>query len=616
MEVEIHVLSGPGQGSKKIIECETLLIGDRDDCDIQFDPARIPAAAGQCVEIRLTDTGWKLANRGDGEIRVNQDIVEGLYQIKPGDVIRLSENGPDYSFGLVRPGMNVVEQTADSTLGEVLEETVANVSVKVSRTARRYPAMVAGVAVVLLLILLGLLFTRSNTPQIPQPPPEAVLEIGPMELQRVAEGEVWELDTPLRVANVDHSTVQFILAGEFPQGMEIDASSGRLSWTPTENQGPGQYEVTITARSGTSHQSTAKVLIDVTEVNRPPLVEPIPMIVLTETDDFSMNYMVRALDPDDPTTVLRYTLSSPKPDGMVINTGTGEIRWKPTKNQLGQTFTAMVVIREDNNEQLSVSVPFLVRSNSPKKSHGIKDAVYLLSIKDPKGRQEYAICNAIAVGSNALVTSGAFAKVIQEKKEKGWIVNALQGVSGQSEPVRDILLHDFFNELADDRESQIYVDVAIILVEDQKERVVIDIAGSTVFSALKPGDSLEFLAIDYEAGPLTQFKDTNPKSHIGRLHLFDMLQVDSDDKSGPKMLHILADFPKNNYGGAVLNHQQQLLGLYAEQAAVFEDIDLSKSNDWLHYAPTLLLVKSWLQGEMTKYWKPAVTMSEKVDREP
>jgi hypothetical protein len=615
MEVEIRVLSGPGQGSKKIFECETLLIGDSDDCDIQFDPEKIPAAAGQCVEIRLTDTGWKLANRGDGEIRVNQDIVEGLYQIKPGDVIRLSENGPDYSFGLVRPGMNVVEQTADSTLGEVLEETAANVSVKVSQTARRYPAMAAGVVLVLLLIVLGLFFTRSNAPQIPQRPPEVVLEIGPMESQRVAEGEEWEFDTPLRVANVDRSTVRFMLAGEFPQGMEIDASSGRLTWTPTENQGPGQYEVTITARSGTSKQSTAKVLIDVTEVNRPPLVEPIPLIVLTENDGFSLNYMVRALDPDDPTTVLRYMLS-PKPDGMVIDTGTGEIRWKLTEDQLGRTFAAMVVVREENSGQLSASVPFLVRSSSPKKSHGIKDAVYLLSIKDPMGRQEYAICNAIAVGSNALVTSGSFAKVIQEKKDKGWIVNALQGVSGQSEPVLDILMHDVFNLLADDQESQVYVDVAIILVEDQRERVVIDIAGSTVLNALKPGDSLEFLAIDYEAGPLTQFKDTNPKSHKGRLHLFDMILLDPDDELGPTMLHIFADLPKNNYGGAVLNQQQQLLGLYAEQASVFEDLELPNSNDWLHYAPTLLLVKSWLQGEMTKYWKPAVNMSEEVGREP
>jgi hypothetical protein len=276
----------------------------------------------------------------------------------------------------------------------------------------------------------------------------------------------------------------------------------------------------------------------------------------------------------------------------------------------------MVVVREENSGQLSASVPFLVRSSSPKKSHGIKDAVYLLSIKDPMGRQEYAICNAIAVGSNALVTSGSFAKVIQEKKDKGWIVNALQGVSGQSEPVLDILMHDVFNLLADDQESQVYVDVAIILVEDQRERVVIDIAGSTVLNALKPGDSLEFLAIDYEAGPLTQFKDTNPKSHKGRLHLFDMILLDPDDELGPTMLHIFADLPKNNYGGAVLNQQQQLLGLYAEQASVFEDLELPNSNDWLHYAPTLLLVKSWLQGEMTKYWKPAVNMSEEVGREP
>jgi hypothetical protein len=617
MEIEIHVLSGPGQGSSKILECKALRIGDGDDCEIHFDSSKVPEAAGQCVEIRLTDDGWKLASLGDGEVRVNQEIVEGLYQIKPGDVIRLSENGPDYSFGLVRPGMTVVEKTADSTLGEVLEDTVANVSETASRTARRYPAIAAGIVGICLLILLGLLFNRANKPD-DTTSAVSILELGSIQPQRIDEEQEWKLDVFVRLENIERSAVRFELGQKAPEGMEIDAVSGQIRWTPSENQGPGQYEVTITATMNdvpgdlVPKRSTTSMKVSVNEVNRPPVADPIPMIVLTQDDDFTMKYTVQARDPDDSSTVLRYILSSPSPDGMRINVETGEIHWKPTSEQLGQTLPIMVEVREENADRLKASVPFLVRSDRPKESQGIKDAVYLLSLVDPKGRQEYAFCNAIAVGSHALVTSGVCARALQGKKESGWKVSAVQGSSGKSEQVLGILVHDFFDVLAEDLTAQIYVDIGIIVVKERKERVLLKIAGPAVLDDLKPGDPLEFLAIKYDAGPLSQFKDTHPKIYQGELRDYDMLLLSEEDKIGPTMIHMLATLPKNNYGGAVLDKKEQLLAIFAESAFSNEDVKVEGMKG-LHYAPTVLLVKSWLQGDL-KYWNTPVSIPEKAEQ--
>lgn len=127
MNVEIRTLTGPDQGSREVLEADRLWIGDTDDCDIQFDASQIPEAAGRCVEIHQTKNGWMLANIGSGEIRVNQDFVVDPRQIKPGDVIRLSENGPDFSFGLVRPGVIMPDEAEDMGSDQVFTEILASV---------------------------------------------------------------------------------------------------------------------------------------------------------------------------------------------------------------------------------------------------------------------------------------------------------------------------------------------------------------------------------------------------------------------------------------------------------------------------------------------------------
>ena len=64
MNVEIRTLTGPDQGSRKVLETDHLWIGETYDCDIQFDASQIPEAAGRCVEIQQTANGWILTNIG------------------------------------------------------------------------------------------------------------------------------------------------------------------------------------------------------------------------------------------------------------------------------------------------------------------------------------------------------------------------------------------------------------------------------------------------------------------------------------------------------------------------------------------------------------------------
>src|SRR6185369_14922161 len=43
----------------------------------------------------------------------------------------------------------------------------------------------------------------------------------------------------------DHNALTFSLDPGAPVGVSIDPSSGVLTWTPTEAQGPGSYSVTV-----------------------------------------------------------------------------------------------------------------------------------------------------------------------------------------------------------------------------------------------------------------------------------------------------------------------------------------------------------------------------------
>src|SRR5207247_2076755 len=53
------------------------------------------------------------------------------------------------------------------------------------------------------------------------------------------------------------------------------ASSGVVSWTPTEAQGPGSYSVTVRVSDGTANTDAA-IALTVTEVNAAPVLSNVP----------------------------------------------------------------------------------------------------------------------------------------------------------------------------------------------------------------------------------------------------------------------------------------------------------------------------------------------------
>jgi hypothetical protein len=83
----------------------------------------------------LEESGWRIQNRGSGLLLVNQNVVEGPTPLRSGDIIRMSDMGPDLTFTLIsRP------KDAVATVGDALESSEAHVGATTSQAGTITPA--------------------------------------------------------------------------------------------------------------------------------------------------------------------------------------------------------------------------------------------------------------------------------------------------------------------------------------------------------------------------------------------------------------------------------------------------------------------------------------------
>jgi hypothetical protein len=164
-------------------------------------------------------------------------------------------------------------------------------------------------------------------------------------------------------------SVHFSLGTDAPAGVDVQPDTGVLSWTPDETQGPGGFLVTVRATdNGTPpRSSTLRVPVQVTEVNRPPVLAVIPPSTVAEGSLLTLN--PAATDADIPTQTLSFELTGPIPAGMSIDTATGQISWIPSEPQGPGQYDVTVQVTDSGTPPATASRPFRVtveeRDNPP-----------------------------------------------------------------------------------------------------------------------------------------------------------------------------------------------------------------------------------------------------------
>ena len=133
-------------------------------------------------------------------------------------------------------------------------------------------------------------------------------------------------------------------------GMMLDPATGAFTWTPTEEQGPGEFMVTFTATDdGDPAASTdTTITIFVLEVNMAPVLDEIASQTAFPGDPIT--FTATASDGDIPENGLTFSLSGEQP-GMVISAD-GEFTWVMTE---GGPFEVTVIVTDDAASPLSDS---------------------------------------------------------------------------------------------------------------------------------------------------------------------------------------------------------------------------------------------------------------------
>ena len=185
--------------------------------------------------------------------------------------------------------------------------------------------------------------------------------------------ELVELTVQLSATDPDRpaNRIEYTLSNDAPEGMVVDRHSGRLSWTPTESQGPGEFRVTVRATAYDSEvtdpvrqRAESVLVVRVVEVDRSPRIRAIPSLSMRVGQRLRLR--VRADDPDDPPGAVRFSLQGKVPAGAVIDPVTGIFAWAPRASQAPKAWRFRVRVASAEHDELFDEQLLLLQVRPPR----------------------------------------------------------------------------------------------------------------------------------------------------------------------------------------------------------------------------------------------------------
>ncbi len=176
--------------------------------------------------------------------------------------------------------------------------------------------------------------------------------------QKLTEGQPWS--TTLVATDPEGAGVRFQIDGPVPAGLVLNPTTGLVSWTPSEADGPADVVVLIRAVDGSpdSLSVVRELLLQVAEVNQPPALAAIA--AQTVDEGRLLAFTIAATDPDLPAQNLRFSLDPGAPSGASIDPVSGLFQWTPDDDSGAATQTVSVRVTDDGPGNLSATRSFEV----------------------------------------------------------------------------------------------------------------------------------------------------------------------------------------------------------------------------------------------------------------
>ena len=153
--------------------------------------------------------------------------------------------------------------------------------------------------------------------------PIQINDLSPMD---VTEGSAVTVTPTTNADNVSWRRLTWSLTDDAPAGVKINASTGKITWTPTETQGGQEYTFTVCVADEASSDSTT-LTVSVTEIDNPPkFVRPANSGTNFVYPGAKLSVSFQAIDPDNSADSIAYTLVD-APWGVNLDATTGLVNW-------------------------------------------------------------------------------------------------------------------------------------------------------------------------------------------------------------------------------------------------------------------------------------------------
>ncbi|HRI43922.1 MAG TPA: Ig-like domain-containing protein [Fimbriimonadaceae bacterium] len=159
------------------------------------------------------------------------------------------------------------------------------------------------------------------------------------------------------------NALTFSLIGA-PTGMAIHPTTGVVSWTPSEIQGPGEYpfQVRVTDNGTPALADTLPVTITVREVNAPPTANDQSV---STNRNVPVTIVLTGSDPDLPANTLTYSVQSNPSHGTLSGT-TPNLTYTPRAGYFGpDSFTFRINDGTANSNVATVAISVLDVNHAP-----------------------------------------------------------------------------------------------------------------------------------------------------------------------------------------------------------------------------------------------------------
>ncbi|QDU37740.1 Putative Ig domain protein [Maioricimonas rarisocia] len=168
----------------------------------------------------------------------------------------------------------------------------------------------------------------SSSPFVkPRPPIEYKPHFASTTPPAAVRGEDYTFELKVEDWDPTFGNPELELGPDTPEGMRFDEETGTIRWSPSEELEPGPYPVSVIARSGVNNAPVIEATLDLTlrlPNNSPQLPEIGTIVAYTGRD---LVVPIEASDPDLPNDKLQYALTGEVPDGVSIDSSSGELRW-------------------------------------------------------------------------------------------------------------------------------------------------------------------------------------------------------------------------------------------------------------------------------------------------